>query len=157
MLLVRQFRPAVYASILRKTMYKSTVDAGPAAPPFTAAFTFELCAGIVDKNKSLEEVAQEEVLEECGYDVPLQAIQRMTSYPASVGTTGSEQTLFFAQVDNSMKKQAAGGVASAGERIELLGLPLDSVEAFVMDPSVPKPSSAMFGLLWAKTHLIQRA
>jgi UDP-sugar diphosphatase len=156
-LLVRQFRPAVYASLLRKTMHTSTTTAGAAAPPFADAFTCELCAGIVDKDKSLEEIAQEEVLEECGYSVPLQSIKKLTAYPVSVGTSGSLQTLFFAEVYNSMKAQPAGGVASAGERIELLGLPLKNVEAFVMDENIPKPSSAMFGLLWAKAHLLGNA
>jgi 8-oxo-dGTP pyrophosphatase MutT (NUDIX family) len=31
--------------------------------------TLELCAGIVDKSLSLVEIAQEEILEECGYKV----------------------------------------------------------------------------------------
>lgn len=50
--LVRQFRPAVYASIAHATP----------APPLTAGFTYELCAGLLDKpGKSVEETLQEEV------------------------------------------------------------------------------------------------
>lgn len=37
--------------------------------PAQLGVTLELCAGIVDKNKSLPEIAAEEVLEECGYKV----------------------------------------------------------------------------------------
>ena len=39
-----------------------------------------MCAGIVDKHLSLEEIAKEEVLEECGYDVPLLDLQKIASY-----------------------------------------------------------------------------
>lgn len=37
--------------------------------PATLGITIELCAGIVDKDKSLAEIAAEEVFEECGYKV----------------------------------------------------------------------------------------
>lgn len=52
--LVRQFRPAVYAStVLSNTQGEL---------PLTAGFTFELCAGLLDKTgKSMEETLQEEV------------------------------------------------------------------------------------------------
>lgn len=42
--------------------------------------TLELCAGIVDKNLSLVEIAREEVLEECGYDVPIDRIEEIMTY-----------------------------------------------------------------------------
>ncbi len=37
--------------------------------PAKLGFTLELCAGIVDKKKTLAEIAAEEVLEECGYKI----------------------------------------------------------------------------------------
>lgn len=50
-------------------------------PPFSAGVTYELCAGLVDKpGLSLEEIARQEVLEECGYDVPASKLKRITSY-----------------------------------------------------------------------------
>lgn len=50
-------------------------------PPASAGVTYELCAGLVDKpNISLEEIARQEVLEECGYDVPASKLKRITSY-----------------------------------------------------------------------------
>lgn len=39
----------------------------------------ELCAGIVDKNKSLVEIAVEEVREECGYEVRVSDMHRIIS------------------------------------------------------------------------------
>lgn len=56
-------------------------------PPATAGVTYELCAGLVDKpNLTLEEIARQEVLEECGYDVPASKLKRITSY-RSAGCT----------------------------------------------------------------------
>lgn len=40
----------------------------------------ELCAGIVDKDKSWIEIAREEVLEECGYDVPVERIEEVLTF-----------------------------------------------------------------------------
>lgn len=71
------------------------------------ACCYELCAGLVDKSgKSLEAIAQEEVLEECGYSVPLESIRRVTSYQSNVGTAGSRQFLFFATVSLCVEKDA---------------------------------------------------
>jgi UDP-sugar diphosphatase len=43
--------------------------------------TIELCAGIVDApDKSLAEIAKQEVLEECGYDVPVKNFQVVASH-----------------------------------------------------------------------------
>lgn len=53
----------------------------PNQPPVSAGVTYELCAGIVDKpHLSLEEIACQEVLEECGYEVPVSKLRRITSY-----------------------------------------------------------------------------
>jgi UDP-sugar diphosphatase len=52
LIVVKQFRPPVYLKN-------------------NDGYTYELCAGIVDKDKSLVEIAHEEILEECGYHVPL--------------------------------------------------------------------------------------
>lgn len=48
--------------------------------PVNLAFTNELCAGIVDKSKSLIEIAKEEILEECGYNVPIERIELVMTY-----------------------------------------------------------------------------
>lgn len=48
--------------------------------PVKLGVTNELCAGIVDKSKSLVEIAREEVLEECGYNVSVEQIEHVMSY-----------------------------------------------------------------------------
>ena len=47
----------VYASRWRQAR-----EDGLPQPPLSAGFTYELCAGIIDKSKSLEDIAREEVL-----------------------------------------------------------------------------------------------
>ena len=55
--------------------------ASPGQPPVSVGVTYELCAGLVDKpNLTLEEIARQEVLEECGYDVPVTKLRKITSY-----------------------------------------------------------------------------
>lgn len=48
--------------------------------PVNLAITDELCAGIVDKSKPLIEIAREEIIEECGYDVPAERIETVMTY-----------------------------------------------------------------------------
>ena len=43
--------------------------------PGSMGFTYELCAGLVDKKASLEQIASEEILEETGYKVAPQKIE----------------------------------------------------------------------------------
>uniref|UniRef100_A0A7M4FD14 Nudix hydrolase 14 n=1 Tax=Crocodylus porosus TaxID=8502 RepID=A0A7M4FD14_CROPO len=85
---VKQFRPAVYMCEMERHQpqdfqHKDQECWYPVANPIPAAsgVTYELCAGIVDKPElSLEEIACKEVLEECGYDVPIANLKRITSY-----------------------------------------------------------------------------
>lgn len=61
------------------------------------------------KTKTLIEIAKEEILEETGYDVPL---EKMEKYPHSTlrfGFAGGRQTLYFAVLDDSMKVSEGGG------------------------------------------------
>ena len=55
-----------------------TID--PVKYPAKLGITIELCAGIVDKDASLEQIAKEEIHEECGYDVPIENIQKIKSF-----------------------------------------------------------------------------
>ncbi|MCI6989374.1 MAG: NUDIX hydrolase, partial [Campylobacter sp.] len=61
-LLVKQFRPAVWHSL----KYLANLDEQTA---INRAFTYELCAGITDKNLSEIDTMREEILEETGYKV----------------------------------------------------------------------------------------
>lgn len=126
-IVVKQFRPPVYLKN----------DDG---------YTYELCAGIVDKEKSLVEIAHEEILEECGFHVPLELIERVTSFYTAVGFAGSVQTLYSARVNESMRVSDGGGVDV--EMIEVVEIPISEAKAFAMDETKAKTPGLMFGFNW---------
>lgn len=109
-------------------------------------FTYELCAGLVDKDKSLEEIAQEEINEECGYHVELNDILKITSFYTNVGISGACQYLFFAKIDESMRIHDGGGIND--EEIELAFLPIEQSEDFLFDESKAKTPGLMFSFYW---------
>jgi len=125
--LVKQFRPAVYLNN----------DHG---------MTIELCAGIVDKELSLTEIVKEEVEEECGFDIPLSNIEKITSFHTSVGFAGSKQTLYFGEVEESMKVSEGGGVDH--EQIEVVYVPIEEAKKLLYDESIAKTPGLMFAFMW---------
>jgi len=125
--LVKQFRPAVYLNN----------DDG---------MTVELCAGIADKELTLAKISQEEIEEECGYRVPIESIEKITSFHTSVGFAGSKQTLYYVEVDDSMKVSEGGGIDD--EQIEVLYLPIEEAKAFILDESIAKTPGIMYAFMW---------
>ncbi len=125
--LVKQFRPPVYLKN----------DDG---------FTYELCAGIVDKEHTLEQIAKEEIDEECGYDVPLEKIERISSFYTAVGFAGAHQTLYYCEVDDDMKAHEGGGIHV--EDIEVIYLDVKEAKQFVLDESKAKTPGIMFAMMW---------
>jgi len=126
-ILVRQFRPAVYA------------HGGD-------GMTLELCAGLVDKPKPLEQIAAEEVEEECGYRPDPSALERVSAFYTSVGFAGSRQTLYYVEVDESLRVGPGGGIE--GESIEVVELATEAAMALILDESVPRTPGLMFALCW---------
>jgi len=126
-ILVKQFRPAVYMNDAR-------------------GYTYELCAGIVDKPKPLAQIAKEEIEEECGYDVAIGRIEKITSFYTSVGFAGAKQTLFFAEVNEDMRLHGGGGVDM--EQIEVVELPVSEARSFIYDETKAKTPGLMFAFMW---------
>ncbi|MDY0051316.1 MAG: NUDIX hydrolase [Aliarcobacter sp.] len=127
-LLVKQFRAPVYLNDSSKM------------------YTYELCAGLVDKDKSLVEIAKEEIDEECGYDVKLDDISKVTSFFTNVGISGGCQHLFFAKINESMKVHDGGGIND--EQIELHFLPIEKCDELIFDESKAKTPGLMFSFYW---------
>ncbi len=124
---VKQFRPSIYLKN-------------------NDGFTYELCAGLVDKDKTLQEIAYEEILEETGYDVPLNKVEKITSFYTAVGFAGGRQTLYFSVIDDSMKLNEGGGIDN--EFIEVIYIKKDEVMEFMLDEKIAKTSGLMFALMW---------
>jgi UDP-sugar diphosphatase len=126
-ILVKQFRPAVYVN---------NKD----------GMSIELCAGIVDKNLTLQKIAQEEIEEECGYAVALESVEKITSFYTSVGFAGSKQTLYYVEVDESMKVSDGGGVDN--ELIEVILLSIEDAKEFIYNENIVKTPGLMFSFMW---------
>jgi len=125
--LVKQFRPPVYLK---------NED----------GYTMELCAGIVDKDKSLVHIAKEEIHEECGYDVDLTDIKKITSFYTAVGFAGARQTLYYAEVNDHLKVHEGGGIEN--EAIEVVYLPKEEAKEFIFDEAKAKTPGLMFAFMW---------
>ncbi|KAK6295338.1 hypothetical protein J4Q44_G00345640 [Coregonus suidteri] len=181
--LVKQFRPAVYMCEWERTQPKAPESAEQAAeekewaaaaapetprgetaatvgggetpqPPGSVGMTYELCAGLVDKaDLSLEEIARQEVLEECGYDVPVAKLRRITSYRSGVGVTGAKQTMFYAEVSDENCVGEGGGEPQEGELIEVVKVPLHEAMTFAYDESIPKTMGVIFSFIWFHNNM----
>lgn len=115
-------------------------------------FTYELCAGILDKNKSVEQTAKEEILEETGYEVELKNLQKITSFYSSVGFGASVQTLFFASVSDALKVGKGGGIDD--EQIEVVKVAFDEIYEFMYNENLAKTPALGFAVYWyLQNHL----
>merc|ERR1711934_32887 len=140
-ILVRQFRPPVWAA------------SDDREAPLEKGFTYELCAGLLDKiDLPAAVVAREEILEECGFDVPLDSIDLVTTYVHACAHLGTEEKIFYCEVGDSMRATEGGGLSEDGEAIEVFSIPLADCEAFIFDSRYPKSAAAIIGL----QYLLQR-
>ncbi len=127
-LLVKQFRPAVYMN----------------HPDHLC--TYELCAGLVDKQATLEQIAREEINEECGFDVPVENIRKISSFFTNVGVSGNKQHLFYSEIDENMKCHEGGGIHT--EEILLEYVPCKDARTFINDESKAKTPGLIFAFYW---------
>ncbi|CZE48679.1 NUDIX domain-containing protein [Campylobacter geochelonis] len=129
-LLVKQFRPAVWCR-----QKEDVLERG---------FTYELCAGILDKGISEEETIIEEIYEEVGYKV--ENVVKIGSFYSSFGFAGGKQTIFYAKINESMKKWKGGGIDN--EQIEPFYLLVKDAMKFVYDENYVKAASMAYCFMW---------
>lgn len=148
LIFVRQFRPAVYYSQIPAHELASGTPIDTCKYPGNLGVTLELCAGIIDNRKLTPvETMREEILEECGYNVPLASIQRVTSSRAGV-IEGAMDELFFVEVTDDMKKTAGGGLEEQGEMIDVVELTRAEAKKVLFDDRIMKPAVLLFGVTW---------
>ncbi|GAB0088253.1 uridine diphosphate glucose pyrophosphatase [Sergentomyia squamirostris] len=151
LLLVKQFRPAVYHGVISSAEGHNPTTIDLQKYPAQLGITVELCAGIVDKSKPLVEIAKEEILEECGYDVPIDRIETVLTYRSGVGATGAQQTLYYCEVTDDDKVNSGGGVD--GEIIDVVELNLPEAQKLLTQGAkVISPPSCLLGILWFLTN-----
>lgn len=90
-------------------------------------FSIELCSGIIDKDKSLEEIAIDECIEELGFK-PKKLIY-IDKFYTGFGSGVSAQHLFFAEVSDDDIVGVGGGVDN-GEFIESVWVRLSEYDSF---------------------------
>jgi len=145
---VKQFRPAVYHSIVSGDGEGSSVsNIDLKKYPPSLGVTLELCAGIVDKKLSLVQIAQEEVEEECGYTVPIERFEQVMTFRSGVGSSGALMTLYYVEVSDADKKTGGGGVD--GEMIEVVEYTIEEAQQLLnkTDP-INSPPSCLLGITW---------
>ena len=89
----------------------------------------EACAGLVDKDSSIIQIAKEELEEEMGYDVPLEDIIPVRRYCSNVGNSGGTVQTFRTEVRNSMKTSEGGGLEL--EDIAIVRIPYTEVTDYI--------------------------
>ena len=91
----------------------------------------EACAGLVDKEASIPQIVKEEILEECGYDVPLENIKHLKTLRSSVGTVGSKAYAYIAEVNEQMKVNEGGGLPE--EDIAVIRIKFEDVYSWLYE------------------------
>jgi UDP-sugar diphosphatase len=151
LILVKQFRPVVYVNKLveshdiKVNVFDTNLDWSRVHPD--EGFTYELCAGLCDKDKSLHETIREEIMEECGYSVCTENIHKIAQ-ARSVGLFGAMHTSFYTEVRESDKTGPGGGNSDEGEFIELYELPIGQIKSFIRDHKYEKPLGVLYALKW---------
>ncbi|XP_076762302.1 uridine diphosphate glucose pyrophosphatase NUDT14 [Xylocopa sonorina] len=140
---VRQFRPAFFYTFLPEK--HGPVDLRQYPP--TMGLTLELCAGIVDKDKPLVEIARDEVREECGYEAPAKDFKYIITF-RYVSTSVCKHTLFYVEVTDEMHIHPGGGAASEGELIEVVELSIPEVKEYINSEEVQSPPCLLYGITW---------
>lgn len=111
-ILIRQFRYPVYASIDPKTVKTEGAN---------QAWMLEIVAGIIDPGQTVFEMASKELLEEAGYEVQGGYQPIATVYP-SPGGTSERIYLFLSIVDHKDRINSGMGITSKGEDIQVESL-----------------------------------
>ncbi|EFA04948.1 uridine diphosphate glucose pyrophosphatase NUDT14 [Tribolium castaneum] len=150
--LVRQFRPSVYLSRIPQGDRVGTIDTGKY--PASLGITLEFCAGLEDKTAPTEQIAREEILEECGYDVPLEKLEKIATFKNLTETTGARSTMYYCEVTDDMRVAQGGGVDD--EIIDVVEMPVEEVLEYAQQGYVNSPMNFMFGLQWFLYHKYKR-
>uniref|UniRef100_H2ZE87 Uridine diphosphate glucose pyrophosphatase NUDT14 n=1 Tax=Ciona savignyi TaxID=51511 RepID=H2ZE87_CIOSA len=148
--LVRQFRPAVYMTI---QYYAEKSGNSSELPTIEDAIPYELCAGIVDRDEPPSSIAASEVLEETGYKIDANKLELISKYRSGVGASGALQHVYYVQVDSSMKVSEGGGCEHEDEMIDLFHLKLADVKSFIENPDITnRTAGLLLALQWFLIH-----
>ena len=132
-LFVKQFRPSLW--YYQKQNGINSDELG---------ISYEFCAGLSDKGLDEKRTMIEEIFEETGYAT--NDVRYITSSFTGLGFSANRQSIFYALIDESMKRGAGGGIDD--EKIELCFIERAKINEFLLDESKPKGAGALFGITW---------
>ncbi|CAL8080851.1 unnamed protein product [Orchesella dallaii] len=151
LVLVKQFRPAVFVCgalpSSSSNSLKNLKSMDWSKVPLEMGITLEIPGGILDEDITPEEAIKQEILEECGYDVPLQGIMRLAEYRTSTGVTGDIQWMFYAECTDKMKVSEGGGKPENGEFVEVVEMSIPEVRKFVKQKVVPANCTILVAMM----------
>jgi len=107
---------------------------------------YEICAGLIDKDIPINEIAKEEVLEELGYNFNTKKLSLIKKLKNNVGTSGNNIYLYYVEVNEIEKENEGGGLED--EDIEVVRLPYKKVEDFILNKNINTDSTTMFLLTY---------
>lgn len=149
LVLVKQFRPSVFHQLVPEAE-RTSVDTNKYPPK--QAITLEFCAGLEDKDVPSEIVAQEEILEECGYQVPLEDLQQIFKFCNLSETTGARSTFFYCEVTEAQRVSQGGGSVEEHEIVEVIEMKVEDVLNYSKQSYVCSPMNFMFLFNWFLYH-----
>lgn len=98
--------------------------------PLTGGAVVECCAGLIDKkDKSINQIALEEVEEELGFVVQPENLHFFSSLKSSVGKAGITSHMFWAEVSDEDRVFGGGGLDS--EDIEIVEIDVGEASRFI--------------------------
>lgn len=105
----------------------------------------ELPAGVLDADEKPEQSVRREIVEEVGYEVS--SMEPICTFYVSPGGTSERILLFYARVTPPARISAGGGVASEGEDIRTVHIPVAEALARVRDGDIVD-AKTIIGLQW---------
>uniref|UniRef100_A0A915BVA7 Nudix hydrolase domain-containing protein n=1 Tax=Parascaris univalens TaxID=6257 RepID=A0A915BVA7_PARUN len=157
LLFVKQFRPAVFVSTVRRMAEnygKENADIDWNKYPISIGETLELCAGAISKPE-LSEFAhmREKIIEQCGYDVKECDITFLRKFITGMGASGAHQLLFYAEIDETMRVDGDDGTRRG--HIEKIFMTLPEAEEYYDQKDIPSAPSLLYALQWFFNQLRQ--
>lgn len=110
--------------------------------PGTNGQVYEACAGLVDKDIPINEIVREEILEELGYDIPVEKIEFIKTLKSSVGTVGTNAHTFYAEITEDERVNDGGGLET--EDIEVVRIPATEITEWMYNSETTTDAITMF-------------
>lgn len=112
----------------------------------------ETVAGMIEKNENPESAARREVEEETGYKVL--KLEHISTFYVSPGGSSERIILYYAEVDETNKITAGGGVAREDEDIMTVKLSLTEALQQVQSGEIAD-AKTILGIFWLQNRVTQ--